>query len=174
MSLAAPTPDPFDALAPVVHRWCRRLARRGVDPEAAAQEVLVVLLRRRHELREGGSLQAWAWGVTVRVLAAESRRVWLRRWLPGPVPETGDVDDPADRYDRHQLGRRVHAVLDALPDDQRQVLVLCDVEGRPRAEVAELVGVPENTLKSRLRLAREAFRRAARRHGLDVPEVDDA
>lgn len=174
MHLAVAPPDPFDQLAPVVHQWCRRLARRGVDPEAVAQEVLLVLHRRRGELREGGSMQAWAWGVTVRTLAAEGRRVWLRRWIPGPVPEGRVEAAAAEELERHQLAGQVRRVLDELSDAQRQVIVLCDVESRPRAEVAELLGVPEGTLKSRLRLAREAFRRVARRHGLDVPEVDRA
>lgn len=174
MSLAIAAPDPFDELYPVVTLWCRRLARRGVDPEAAAQDVFVVLTRRRHELRDGAPLQAWAWGITVRTLAAEGRKAWLRRWIPGPVPDRGVVDDPSHELERHQLAERVRAVLDGLTDGQRQIIVLCDVEERSRADVALLLGVPEGTVKSRLRLAREAFRRVARKQGLDVPEGQDA
>lgn len=174
MRLAVAPPDPIEALAPVVHQWCRRLARSGVDPEAAAQEVLLVLVRRQDELKEGGSLQAWAWGITVRTLAAERRRVWLRRWIPGPVPERPVEADADTDLERHQLAAQVRRVLDDLTDAQRHVIVLCDVESRPRAEVAAMLGVPEGTLKSRLRLARAAFRRAAPRHGLDVPEDENA
>jgi RNA polymerase sigma-70 factor (ECF subfamily) len=174
VSLAVAAPDPFDGLYPVVTLWCRRLARRGVDPESAAQDVLYVLARRRHELRDGAPLQAWAWGITIRTLAAESRKAWLRRWIPGPVPDAGFQDDPSRAIERRELAEQVRAILDDLTDDQRQILVLCDVEERSRADIAVLLGVPEGTVKSRLRLAREAFRRVARRRGLDVPEGDHA
>lgn len=179
LALAPPPPEHalFDALAPVVLRWCTRLAAPGVDAEAAAQEVLLVVLRRQAELQPGASAEAWAWGITRHVLRAERRKAWLRRWVPGGLLERGYRPDPADALAGDQVARQVHDVLATLPDLHREVLVLVAIEGRPVAEAAQLLGVPEGTVKSRLFLARGRFRAEAERRGhhfdLTEPEEDD-
>ena len=48
-----------------------------------------------------------------------------------------------------------------MPALHREVLVLCDLEGRSAAEAAELLSVPVGTVKSRLRLGRQRFRKLA-------------
>ena len=168
-----PAPSPVEALVPTVTAWCRRLAAPGVDAEAAAQEVLLVLVRRQAELRPGEPAAAWAWGIMTRTLAAHRRRAWLRRWLPGPVPDRAGGDDPRRTAERNELATQVRQVLDRLSDGHREVLVLCDVEERSRAEVACLLGVPEGTVKSRLRLARAAFRHAAQGLGIHFVALEE-
>lgn len=168
MARAAP-PRPTDAdalverLLPIVVAWCNRLASPGVDVEAAAHEVLMVALRRQGDLRPGAPVEPWAWGITVRVLRAHRRRAWLRRWLPGEVPERLSEDSPVSTLEARRTARLVQQVMGALREEQREVLVLCDVEERTRAEVAEILGIPEGTVKSRLRLARQAFREESER-----------
>jgi RNA polymerase sigma-70 factor (ECF subfamily) len=90
----------------------------------------------------------------------------LRRWIPGAVIERASPSDPHREYAQAERARLVHDVLGALTVTQREVIVLCDVEERSRAEVAQLLAIPEGTVKSRLRLAREAFRAEAQRRGI--------
>jgi RNA polymerase sigma-70 factor (ECF subfamily) len=169
-----PSPPPEDedvflgALLPVVAGWCARLAAPGVDADAAAHDTLLVVLRRRADLRPDAPILPWAWGITRRVLRGHARAAWLRRWIAGPPPEVPTASDPHQDYALVERARLVRGVLAALGAAQREVLVLCDVEERSRAEVAVLLGVPEGTVKSRLRLAREAFRAEARRRGVTV------
>ena len=59
-------------------------------------------------------------------------------------------------------------MLEGMTENQREVLVLCDVEERTDEEVAALLGVPSGTVKSRLRLARASFRQGCARHAIDV------
>jgi RNA polymerase sigma-70 factor (ECF subfamily) len=153
---------------PVVTAWCMRLAAPGVDAEAAAHDVLLVLLRRRADLRPGAPVLPWAWGITRHVVRAHRRTAWLRRWFAGREPEAPATSDPHRDYAAAEQARLVHAVLQALGEKHREVLVLCDVEERPRAEVATLLGLPTGTVKSRLRLAREAFRAEAARRGITI------
>lgn len=185
MPLAAPIPaalarDPdafLGALLPVVTAWCLRLAAPGVDAEAAAQDTLLVLLRRRGDLWPGAPVEPWAWGITKRVLRDHKRRAWWRRWVPGATLERPDPR-PGDEPSRRERVRLVQEILDRLPDHHREVLVLCDAEERSGPEVAAMLGLPLGTLKSRLRLGRSAFRAEAERQGLSVclllEDSDDA
>ena len=172
---APPRPSDADTLVerllPLVGAWCARMGGPGVDVEAAAHEVLLIALRRQGDLRPGAPVEPWAWGITTRVLAAHRRRAWLRRWLPGVVPEQVARENPAKDLDSRRLAELVHRVLQQLQDAHRAVLVLCDVEERSRAEVAEILGIPEGTVKSRLRLARAAFRAESERQGLSFVQL---
>jgi RNA polymerase sigma-70 factor (ECF subfamily) len=155
-------------LLPVVVAWCDRLAPPGVDADAAAHDVLLILLRRRAELRPDESPLPYALAVTRNVLRSHGRTAWLTRWLPGAIRERPAPSDPHRDYAGAERARLVRDILDTLPASQREVLVLCGVEERSRAEVAELLGIPEGTVKSRWRLAGEAFRAAAERRGVTL------
>ncbi len=157
---------------PVVLRWCQRLGGRGVDADDAAADVFVRVLDRFDGIRNLNSFDAWIFGVTRRVLAAHRRRAWLRRWVPGVVADTNDsAAGPAERAEMSEISRQVQAALDLLPEEQREVLVLCDVEDRTDVEVAAMVDVPVGTVKSRLRLARARMRREAERLRLGPDQV---
>ena len=163
MPLSSPRPvEPLiERLLPLVAGWCARLGGPGLDSEAAAHEVLLIALRRQGQVRAGAPVEPWVWGITVRVVRAHRRRAWLRRWLQGPVPEQISTRNPAAEAQSQQLARLTHQILDRLSAAHREVLVLCDIEERGRGEVAEILGIPEGTVKSRLRLARAAFRAEA-------------
>ncbi|MFZ5480133.1 MAG: RNA polymerase sigma factor [Myxococcota bacterium] len=156
-----------DEWLPVVLRWCTCLGGPLVDPEDAAHDVLVLALTRLDGLREPAHLPAWLFGVTRRVLARHRRSRWLRSWMPGATAELVDASDtPQRRRERDELTERVQAVIDRMPWDLREVLVLSVVEERPQDEVMALLGVPLGTVKSRLRRARVRFEQLARVAGL--------
>jgi RNA polymerase sigma-70 factor (ECF subfamily) len=76
-------------------------------------------------------------------------------WVAPPVPWADQVDD---RVVADQLARRVQEVLPTLPEAQRQVIVLRDVEGATPAEVAELLGVSDGNQRVLLHRARARVR----------------
>lgn len=155
------------AWAPTVLAWCMRLGGRGLDAEDAAQEVLIRLLTDAGALRDPDALPAWLYQTTRRVIIDAERRAWLRRWLPGLVPDVADpAPDAPERLQLSEEARAVRVVLAEMPVELREVLVLCDMEERDGAEVARLLALPEGTVRSRLRRARLAFARAARRVGV--------
>jgi RNA polymerase sigma-70 factor, ECF subfamily len=151
---------------PIVHGWCTRLGGPRVDPADAVQDVFVVLFTRLPELRDSNSFPAWVFGTTRRVLWQHRQKAWIRRWLPGPLPPTAVRHGPEQLRQATELKLRIQDLLERLPAPQRDVLVLCDVEGRTSVEVAALLELPEGTVRSRLRLARERFRIEAQ--NLDV------
>lgn len=169
-------PDAMDALFArwmgEVLQWCRRLGGPAVDADSAAQDVCIVVLQRIHTVERPAQLPSWLFAVTRRVLAQHRRRAWVRRWFPGVAPDRPDPGpDPAATTERAARMRVVHELLAALPEDLREVLVLCDVEERPDPEVADLLGLKVGTAKSRLRRARARFREAALARGLHPEEV---
>ncbi len=159
-----------DAALPLVLGWCSRLGGPKVDPEDAAHDVLMTALARLHSLEDVERFGPWLYGITRRTLAGHRRRAWVKRWVPGAT--VFEAADPAPGPDHHrelsEIGAQVQAVLERLPPAQREVLVLCVVEERSATEAAALLGVPSGTIKSRLRLARERFRRLAEQRGLDA------
>lgn len=167
------------ALLPVVGAWCTRLGGPAVDAEEAAHDVIMTVLRRLGDLRPGSPIEPWAYGITRHVVRAHRRRAWVRRWVPDAIVEAiGQDPSPARRVEMNETAAQVHRVMETLPETHREVIVLCDVEERSRAEVALMLGIPEGTVKSRLRLAREQFRRQAAALGYafgpENQEVDDA
>jgi RNA polymerase sigma-70 factor, ECF subfamily len=149
----------LDRWLPEVLRWCLRLGGPRVDAEDAAHDVFVVVLRRIPSLREPDRFPSWIFGITRRVLARHRRQAWVRRWVPGLQPDSfQDGPGPATRAEHSETTRLVHEILERIPPDQREVLVLCDLEERTDAEVAALLDLPGGTVKSRLRLGRRRFR----------------
>ena len=150
-----------DRWLPTVLGWTLRLGGPKIDAEDAAHDVFLVLLRRLPSLREPEAFGSWLFGITRRVVAAHRRRAWVRRWLPGVEPDGVDpTPDPLRRAEQSDVASQVWDAIESLPAHQREALVLCDLEERADSEVAEMLGIPKNTVKSRLRRARAALRAA--------------
>jgi RNA polymerase sigma-70 factor (ECF subfamily) len=111
----------------------------------------------------GGSGGGWLWGIARRQAA-----LWLRRRGPAAVPLPAALDgpgppDPAEAaLARAELATAVAALGPAGSPD-RETWRLMYLEDRPVAEVAELMGVPVGTVKSRAHRARRQLRAALRR-----------
>ena len=150
-----------------VYGWCARLGGPRTDPEDAAHDVFLIVFDRLPTLRSPGAFPSWLFGITRRVLSNHRQRAWLRRWVPGPPVERPDPGaDPSQRAELSELARHVRALLERLPAEDREILVLCDAEERTVAEAAALLGIGPEAAKSRLRRARSRFERLARSRGL--------
>ena len=161
ISLAMPAPD-FDALydAHVDGVW-RLLQRFGVPEsglEDAVQEVFIVAHRKLKDFRGESTLKTWLGGICVRV-AKDARRFVARKGglepLNDAIPQPGPQLE--ERVGQREALQQVLALLDALDDGQREVLVLADLEGMTVPEIAEATGENLNTLYTRLCTARQRF-----------------
>ena len=170
-------PDAWNHLAsvwlPVVVGWSCRLGGRRVDAHDCAHEVFIVVIRRLDKLYDREKFQSWLFGITRKVVASQRRRAWVRLVLLGlkhePVSTRMRPDQQAELSERARL---IHDALEKLPANQREVVVLCEIEGRTSAEAAELIGVAEGTVKSRLRLARQRLHRMLK--GTDLVQDGEA
>ncbi len=144
----------YDLLA----RTLRGLGVGEGDVDDAAQSVLLVAADKLSVIAEG-SERAFLLQTALRV-AMRARRTRARRREVG-VEGLADQHDPSpgpdavaeQRHVRSQLDR----VLDGMPMELRSVFVLYEVEEMNGPEIADILGIPLGTLKSRLRRAREDF-----------------
>ncbi|WP_291051184.1 sigma-70 family RNA polymerase sigma factor [Herbiconiux sp.] len=129
-----------------------------------AEEVTAVVFFECWRLRDrvrvvDGSIIGWLLLTTTNVARnlTRSRRRYgaLLERLPEPAVHPDHADDVADRLDRAELDERMRAEFSTLSARDREVLVLCLVEGLSASAAAELLDVPEGTVKSRLARARK-------------------
>ncbi len=149
---------------PMVLGVCRRLLRNPHDAEDAFQATFLVLVRRAGSVRKREAVGSWLYGVAHRT-AREVRAVLARRRghevqveaLPQPAVLDPEVADWRPLLDRELFN---------LPEKYRAPLLLCDLQGKCRKEVARELGLPEGTLSSRLATARQLLARRLARSGL--------
>jgi RNA polymerase sigma factor (sigma-70 family) len=134
-------------LAPWVGRICAAIAlEQGED---ALQETLIVVLRNLPTLRDPAAWRAWVRRIAVREslrMVRDNREVIMSD--PPEAMASSDLDTAID----------VRDALRKLPAQQRAVLVLRNLEDLSEQETAEVLGVPEGTVKSRLHRAQRGFR----------------
>jgi RNA polymerase sigma factor (sigma-70 family) len=142
---------------PHVRRFARTLCATPEDAEDAAQEALIILYRKIGTLRATGALASWMFRI-VRNECLRRARLSLRR-PPEPGGETRAMS-AEDEVMRRLEADRVAAAVAALPADQRNVLIMRDVQGLSGRMVAGALGLSVPAMKSRLHRARAAVHRS--------------
>lgn len=149
-------------LLPRVRNLVRYLVRGDSDVEDISQEALIALLHGLPSYRGEGLLNAWADRVVARTTF-----LWLKRMRDSREPRSNEPealvavpseDTPLDEHIHHQ---HVVTLLDLIPNEQRHALVLHHVLEMSVPEIAAELGVPLETVRSRLRLGRAALRAMA-------------
>lgn len=159
------------------HEQVRTFARRLLgEPEASedlVQEVFVTLPAAMRRYRGEASLKTFLLSIAVNhsrhfVRAAARRRRALQNLAEHSTIHTSAVshEDPERLARRKQLAELLERGLDELPLDQRVAFVLCEVEERPSPEVAQIVRVPEATVRTRLFHARRKLRSYLEQQGV--------
>jgi RNA polymerase sigma-70 factor (ECF subfamily) len=150
-------------LLPRLRNLARYLLRGDAEVDDAAQEALIAVLRALPGFRGESLLTTWADRIAVRTVLSWARRARGERLKLVAAAEL-HVNDPAPApgEEAYRARRLLAALLDALPDDQRQVLVLHHVLGMSMPELSDTLGVPFETARSRLRLAMTRLRQLER------------
>ncbi|MCF3125117.1 RNA polymerase sigma factor [Streptomyces arenae] len=145
---------------PHVRKFALSLCASPQDAEDAAQEALIILYRKIGTLRATGALASWMFRI-VRNECLRSVRLLVARRDDAPAePEAGAEPSAEEAVLRRLEMERISAALCALPPDQRQVLIMRDVQGLPGKTVAHSLGLSSAAMKSRLHRARAALRQS--------------
>jgi RNA polymerase sigma-70 factor (ECF subfamily) len=137
------------------------LAILGDDADAAdaAQETFIAAWRKLADLRDSDRFEAWLQRVSVNACRMIRRSRGRRLVREMPMAEL-EAARSAVAAPRPSDGDLLRTALRRLSDDHRAVLALHHIDGRPVAEVASTLGIPEGTAKSRLFKARAALEKA--------------
>jgi len=162
----------YDRHAAMVFRALRALGVHDASLDDAVQDVFLVVHRRLADFEGRAAITTWLYGIARRVASEHRRR---RPTGTGQLEVVGHVADGGPTPDlqvaRRQAARAVIEILDEMEPEKREVFALMEVEQLSAPAVAELLGVPLNTVYSRLRLARARFEQAlARRAAISARE----
>jgi RNA polymerase sigma factor (sigma-70 family) len=144
---------------------CRRLLRNAQDAEDAFQATFLVLARKAASLRQRELVGNWLYGTAYRAALEARAAEAARRAKEKPMSELPEPEATEEPDVWQELRPLLDRELNRLPDKYRIPIVLCDLEGRSRKEVAQLLSIPEGTLSSRLATARKKLAERLTRHG---------
>src|SRR5688572_1463083 len=154
-----------DAFADLVHQISGPLlgvARRILRDPGLAEDVLQIALltiwRKLPHLREADRFEAWAYRILVHACYADAPR--NRRWASTIRVLHADVASGADDIQMISDRDELEQAFRRLPLDQRAVFVLHHYRGLPLVAVAETLGIPDGTVRSRLHYATRSLRAA--------------
>jgi RNA polymerase sigma-70 factor (ECF subfamily) len=181
--------DDEQAFARLVRRWegpiqrlCARMAGDTHRGEDLAQETFARVFARRKDYQPNGRFSTWLWRIALNLCYDELRRRQRREEsslddaLGGTMTDLATLAAPEAGPDRtlaeQERGQMVRQALNQLPETYRTVLVLRHYESLKFGEIADVLAVPEGTVKSRMA---EALTRMSRllKTRLTVPRVND-
>ncbi|MBS2018467.1 MAG: RNA polymerase sigma factor [Deltaproteobacteria bacterium] len=150
--------------------------RQVRTPELAqdiVQETFVRVVQKAGEFKHEARFTTWVYTITRNLCIDHLRKGALRkhpsldesRGEEGEGPTLGEqTADPRASVEREATGTELKArilrAVDKLPDDQREVFLMREMGNLPFKEIADITGVPENTVKSRMRYALERLQEA--------------
>jgi RNA polymerase sigma-70 factor (ECF subfamily) len=149
-----------------VWRSARRLGVRDGSLDDVVQEVFVIVHRRLGGFEGRSSIKTWLFGITLRV-ARDHRRSTARREPAEPIdPDTlrTSAPGPSESLEKAEATRLLHAILDEMDDERREIFVMAELEQMTMPDIASTLGINVNTSYARLRAARQSFEEALSRH----------
>ena len=161
-----------------VYAVCRRITGNDADAADASQEALMSIVRSLGKFDGRSTLSTWVYRIATNASLDELRR---RRRRPVAILDHDDHDERhsagSGREDPTALPRveavadrlRLDAALAAIPEDFRVPIVLRDVADLDYAEIADTLGIPVGTVKSRIARGRAALAHQLRSGNRDDP-----
>jgi RNA polymerase sigma-70 factor (ECF subfamily) len=154
-----------------------RLTRDRARAEDLCQDTFLKVVRASDGWAPRARFQTWLYAIARNQAVDDARRQTFRRAEPldgRGAAEAASGDAAPDRAaDGALLRPRLEAALDALPPEQREVFLLREHAGLRFHEIAEVTGVAQNTVKSRMRYALDGLRETLRALGV-APDGDEA
>jgi RNA polymerase sigma-70 factor (ECF subfamily) len=151
-----------------LHGFALRLARARDDAEDLVSDTVLRAFERWEQYRMGTNIRAWLFTILYHVFVSRKRRIDAREVQEGDgesgwsVQDAVGEADPEGRYYDSFLDEEIVRAIDELPDEYRMAVLLSDVQELRYAEIAQMLGIPEGTVKSRLFRGRRLLQRRLR------------
>jgi RNA polymerase sigma-70 factor (ECF subfamily) len=144
---------------PLIWSVSRRIAGHGAHLEDIVQDAMVAVIESLDRFRGDARLSTWIASVAARTALNWVNRRPERREAPLGEPSADAGYSPAAEVQARDSAARLQEAIDRLPPEHRAVVCLRHIEGLSVQEVAEALGIPDGTVKSRLHYARRQLRR---------------
>lgn len=166
----------YDRHARAVYNYFLRCGRQPALAEDLAHDTFLRVLGGLPDWKREAKFTTWLFSIARNLFVDHTRRQVHRRHQSLDVPNGSNEGAPmvervpngALSPDRsaasRTMGDDIARALEALPDDQREVFILREVSGLRFQDIAELLGISENTVKSRMRYALERLREQLQSH----------
>jgi len=147
----------------------RRLGVPEASVEDAVQDVFLVAHRRLADFEGRSSVRTWLYGIVLRV-AKDYRRALARqahraeRLAQDLSVSAYSAQTPAKEAERREANRALHAILAELDEDEREVLVMVELEDFSVREAAAMLNLHIRSCQRRLRAAHAAFEKKLARY----------
>ena len=156
-----------------VFNYVLRSVRSPSTAEDLCQEVFLRVVQGAGDFRHSSKVSTWVYTIARNLCVDQARRARHRSHDSLDQPKQGDDgssrgDLEPDRGHRSSVersyvgtdvARRVEAIVEQLPEEQREVFLLRELADLPFQAIADMLGIPENTAKSRMRYALDRLRR---------------
>jgi RNA polymerase sigma-70 factor (ECF subfamily) len=159
-----------------VFRYAHRLISDVTKAEEVTNDVMLEVWKTAARFEGRSKVSTWILGITRHLALNAVRRKTLDTVDMDDAPEPGDdlAEAPSLTHDREVLGRGLREALGKLSPDHRDVVELTFFHGCSYQEIAEIVGCPENTVKTRMFHARKQLKGLLAGTGLDPSGVEMA
>ncbi|MCB9669965.1 MAG: sigma-70 family RNA polymerase sigma factor [Alphaproteobacteria bacterium] len=146
------------------------MVRNREDARDLTQEAFVKAFNNLKSFRLEASFYTWLYRIAMNVAIDHTRKRKRRevsgfeedianRDADGGIDEVHHVDNPSRSLERKQLYTKIMDSLEKLPADQKQVIILRELEGLSYKEISDVMGIPEGTVMSRLFYARKKMQK---------------
>lgn len=167
------------AFEQLVRRWEGPLARvlarlntNGSDVEDLCQETFLKVLRAQDRYRPRSNFSTWLFSIGLNVSRDAARRRSREHEHMAAQVQPSPIVEPPEKAARHELAEHVSAALGQLEPQLREVIVLKHFGELTFAQLAELLRLPESTVKSRAQRALEQLRSEFKKRGIDQGELN--
>ena len=157
-----------------MYSFALRLARSRDDAEDLVSDTILRAFERWEQYHLGTNIRAWLFTILYHVFVSRKRRIDAREVQQPDDTEgwalfeaVGEADPEGQFYDSF-LDDEVTRAIRSLPEEYRAAVVLSDLQGLRYAEIAEMLAVPEGTVKSRLFRGRRLLQRKLADFAVDM------
>jgi len=141
------------------YNFAYRLTRNEADASDLTQEAFIRVFRAWKSFKPGTSFRSWIYRIVTNLYRDELRRRKTRYQEEVPPPA-----QPIEEYIESHLSEPVSKALEQLTPEQREILMLADVDDCSYQEIGQIVGCSVGTVRSRLHRARGQLRKLVNRH----------
>ena len=157
-----------------LYAFALRLARARDDAEDLVSDTVLRAFERWEQYRLGTNIRAWLFTILYHVFVSRKRRIDAREVSDGDgesgwsVQDAVGEADPEGRFYDSFLDDEIVQAIEALPDEYRAAVVLSDIQEMRYAEIAQILGIPEGTVKSRLFRGRRILQGRLRGYAVEM------